>query len=72
MYGDIIHGGKGDDEITGGATQGTTDTVDPAYGQFLYGDEGNDIIWGEDKTSYEYIWGGDGADTIYGGDMIAK
>ena len=44
----------------------------PATHHYLYGDEGNDTIWGEDKTSYQYIWGGEGSDTIYGASMIAK
>ena len=42
------------------------------YGEFkyLYGDEGDDIMYGGYGTANEFIWGGEGDDIIYGGDTI--
>ena len=37
---------------------------------YLYGDEGHDVIFGADNNSFEYIWGGSGDDEIDGGDSI--
>ena len=35
---------------------------------FLYGDEGDDILYGT-NTANEYQWGGEGDDVIHGGNM---
>ena len=37
---------------------------------YIYGDSGNDTIWGEDKTTESYLWGGEGHDRIYGATTI--
>ena len=81
----MIHGGAGDDYIKAGlaAGFGTTGTEhrgfendnddnDAAAYHYLYGDEGNDQIWGEDFTTKEKIWGGEGNDTIYGSDALSS
>ena len=33
---------------------------------YLYGDEGDDILWGT-NNAIEYQWGGEGDDEIHGG-----
>ena len=33
---------------------------------YLYGDEGDDILWGANGAN-EYQWGGEGDDEIHGG-----
>jgi Ca2+-binding RTX toxin-like protein len=53
--GGITHGGEGDDIITSTSTY---------YASQLYGDAGNDTIYG--SAYYDQIEGGDGNDTIYG------
>ena len=37
------------------------------FAKYLYGDEGDDKMWGSRNTEYEYMWGGEGDDVIYGG-----
>ena len=71
--GDIIHGGKGDDELTAGPNVGTTDTIVPsgAY-SYVYGEEGNDIIWGENGVTAQYLWGGEDEDEIFGGNSTTE
>ena len=67
----MIRGGDGDDIITAGKNAEST-SIDgqdfyAAY-HYLYGDRGNDRIWGEDKTGDQKIWGGEGHDWLVGGD----
>ena len=52
LKGDVIHGGPGNDMLTAGNMKGTNDTTAPsgAY-SYVYGDGGNDTIWGEDGTT---------------------
>ena len=61
----MIRGGQGDDRIYGRATTGTSAGAEWEY---LYGDEGNDYIFGEDDALTAYLFGGEGHDHIYGGD----
>ena len=71
--GDVIRGGRGDDRIsanTGEITTAPLGLTNLADYHYLYGDEGNDYIWGEDQTHTEFIRGGEGHDYIYGGSMI--
>ena len=81
--GDVIRGGAGDDLIKAGRQEdaGTAVVAEDADGNawtggsayhYLYGDEGNDTIFGEDRTVKEKIWGGAGRDTLYGGDNVTN
>ena len=62
----MLHGGPGNDLMYGG---------DDYYGTgggmngklWMYGDEGNDEMWGKNEVDEEYIRGGEGHDDIYGG-----
>ena len=36
----------------------------------MYGDEGNDEIWGVYGNLSEYLWGGEGNDYVYGGPSL--
>ena len=78
----MIRGGDGDDYIKGGlagsdgtAHMGIETAMDgngaAAY-HYLYGDKGNDQIWGEDFTTKEKIWGGEGNDTIHGSNALSS
>ena len=53
--------------MAGGVKASNETYGDPAERHDLHGDEGNDHIWGENGTSYQYIWGGEGSDKLYGG-----
>ena len=59
---DVLHGGPGDDLIYGGDDYRMTGGNGAAL--YIYGDEGNDVIWGKTKMDNEYIWGGEGDDWI--------
>ena len=64
---DVIHGGSGNDLIYGGSansadlTGGNANRDDYKY---LYGDEGDDRIFGSDDLRNQFIWGGAGDDVI--------
>ncbi|MEG0603464.1 MAG: calcium-binding protein [Acinetobacter sp.] len=60
----IIDGGAGDDQLTGG---NNTDTIQGGSGDdFIFGLGGNDLILGGDGNNT--LFGGDGDDVITGGD----
>ena len=65
---DVLRGGKGNDRIYGG--YGKLGTGGGGSALYIYGDEGDDDIWGKSIMELEAIWGGDGADLIYGGTEI--
>ena len=73
--GDVIRGGPGDDRLSAGGDltdYETTKTAGAAAAfHYIYGDEGDDFIWGEDETAEQHLWGGPGHDVIYGGDETA-
>ena len=73
LGGDVIKGGPGNDMLTAGAVAGSNDTTAPSGAfSYIYGDAGNDTIWGEDDVTDQYIWGGDDDDIIYGADGNSK
>ena len=47
--------------MDGGGTNAITDTI------YLYGEEGDDQIWGSNRMDFQYIWGGEGDDIIESG-----
>ena len=55
--------------MTAGPNVGTTDTTATMSGaySYVYGEEGDDIIWGENGVTAQYLWGGEDEDIIYGG-----
>ena len=64
---DVLRGGEGDDIIYGAFdTNMSAGGGDGTTSYFVYGDEGNDTIWGKQNMN-EYIWGGSGDDEIHGG-----
>ena len=69
MNQDIVRGGPGNDLVYGGTSSsldgGSRNFVDTKY---LYGDEGNDSIWGSTNLDFQYIFGGSGDDVITSGD----
>ena len=44
-----------------------SNAIDGGLSYWIYGDEGDDEIWGLARTDNEYIWGGSGDDEIHGG-----
>ena len=56
-----MRGGPGNDLVYGGTSSsldgGSRNFVDTKY---LYGDEGNDSIWGSTNLDFQYIFGGSG------------
>ena len=66
----MIRGNAGDDSITAGAVLESTEIGDNdffAMYHYLYGDGGNDRMWGEDRTVDQKMWGGEGHDYLKGG-----
>lgn len=61
---DTVHGGEGADLIYGAQGNGTAEALSGSTGNYLYGDEGNDIIWGG-GTETDYLDGGDGNDVLH-------
>ena len=61
----MIKGGLGNDIVYGGSNN--TYNGGGGFAKYLYGDEGDDKVWGSNSMEYEYIWGGSGEDTLYGG-----
>ncbi|MGQ9866955.1 MAG: calcium-binding protein [Pseudanabaenaceae cyanobacterium] len=68
---DTLRGGFGNDTLVGGAAE-----FAPQSRDFLFGDEGNDLIYGDslpggvapsaNKSLRDFIDGGDGNDTLFG------
>ena len=65
---DVLRGGTGNDMIFSNF-YGQSGADSYGYGEFkyLYGDEGDDTMYGAYGTANEFIWGGEGDDLIYGG-----
>ena len=61
----MVKGGPGDDLVYGGNTSAFDSGG--GFAKYMYGDEGDDKIWGSSTQEFEYIWGGEGDDTLYGG-----
>ena len=66
---DVIRGGDGDDEITAGNIARSTDKDgnNTASSHWLYGNGGNDVLFGEDETIDQRMFGGEGRDVLIGG-----
>ena len=66
VFFDIGRGGPGNDLIYGGFNQsfqgGSVGITDDQ--KFLYGDEGDDKIWGSSDITDQVIWGGKGDDFV--------
>ena len=69
---DVLRGGEGNDTLIAGVYGAQGGDV-YGYGEFkyLYGDEGDDTMYGSFGTANEFLWGGSGDDLIYGGDSTA-
>ena len=61
----MVKGGPGNDLVYGGNT--TDFNGGGGFAKYLYGDEGDDKMWGSQTMEFEYMWGGEGDDIIYGG-----
>ena len=76
IFQEILRGGRGDDLMYGGSSKtdlgGIPDSVDRNASNFsgrlyMYGDSGDDEMWGKYEMDAEYLWGGDDDDTIHPG-----
>ena len=69
---DIIRGGPGNDFVYGGTNENLDggDASMTGEEKWLYGDEGDDSIWGSNDITKQYIFGGDGDDEIQSGNNI--
>ena len=65
----MLRGGHGDDELYAGSIIGSTKKGgnNTAAQHWLFGDKGNDILFGEDETVLQKMWGGEGHDELFGG-----
>ena len=62
---DVVHGGPGNDLIYGGTDTSLTGAVNGRDDfKYLYGDEGDDRIFGSNNAANQFIWGGSGDDVI--------
>ena len=63
---DVVRGGSGNDLVYGGTNQDLDGGLSATTGEekWLYGDEGDDGIWGSNNITKQYIFGGDGDDAI--------
>ena len=61
----VVFGGTGNDTIYGS----TNDDNGPPLFRFLYGDDGDDVIYGG-SAGLDWLVGGEGNDSIYGGDGL--
>ena len=76
IYQEVLRGGSGNDVIYGGSSRtdlgGIPTTVDRTASNFsgrlyIYGDSGDDEIWGKHLMAAEYLWGGEDDDVIHPG-----
>ena len=61
----MVRGGPGNDLVYGGASR--TYRGGQGFAKYMYGDEGDDQIWGSNRNDNEYMFGGEGNDVLYGG-----
>ena len=62
---DVVKGGPGNDLVYGGNTSALNGGG--GFAKYLYGDDGDDKMWGSVSNEFEYMWGGEGDDVITGG-----